>query len=337
MQTSAGAATRAAAMRLISAFRISQCVRVTAELQLPELLAGGPRSAADLAAKTGCHPPSLRRLLRALVALEVLREEAGGYALTPLGEELGGDRAGPAATFFPAEVHWTAWLRLDHSIRTSERAFDFVHGMRDWDFYASRPEWGARFDGAMRASAAPVASALARAVDFSRYRTVVDVGGGVGTVLIAIAGAYPGVRGVLFDRPDVVERAAARLREAGLADRIEAVGGSFLERVPEGGDAYLLKSILHDWEDQSSRAILGRIREAAAAGADLLVVERVLPEHPGPEDLDSLLGDLNMLVNNGGQERTVEEFRALMEATGFRLEDVVETGTAWSVLRGVAI
>ncbi|HEX6548856.1 MAG TPA: methyltransferase [Candidatus Dormibacteraeota bacterium] len=329
---------RTQALRLVMAFRVSQCVRVAASLRLPELLAAGPRSDAELAAATGTNRPSLRRLLRTLVALGLLTEDGSDrFAVTRLGQELSAERAGPAAEFFPAEVHWAAWQRLDHSIRTGERAFDLVHGMRNWELYARSPEWGARFDAAMRATTGHVAAALPRAHDFSRYTTVVDVGGGDGTVLIEVLRANPKVRGVLFDRPDVVARAETRFAASDVAGRVQTASGSFLEGVPGGGDAYILKSILHDWEDESARAILSRVREAARGGADLLLVERVLPERPGPEDLDSLLGDLNMMVNNGGQERTVREFEQLMETTGFRLAEVLPTGTASEVLRGVAV
>lgn len=335
METARPTATpRADAMRLITAFRQSQCVRVAVSLRLPELLGEGAWTVDELARTTGTHAAALRRLLRALVAMGLVTEADGRYATTSLGDEFRADRIGPAATFFNAELHWSAWLRLDHSVRTGDRAFDLVHGKRNWELYAGHAEHGAAFDRAMRAMTGPIAAAVVRAWDFSRYGTVVDVGGGDGTLLSEILRANPEIRGVLFDRPDVVARAETRLQEFG--DRCRSMGGSFLEQVPEGGDCYILKSILHDWDDPDARLILERVRAAMAAGAELLVVERVLRENPGPEDLDDVLSDLNMMVNNGGGERTRDEFGSLLESAGFRLEGVTPTGTTSQIVSAVA-
>lgn len=328
---------RTAMNRLISAYRQSRCVGVAAELQIPERLAAGPRTAADLAAECGANEHSLWRLLRALVAMEVLVEAPPGhFGLTPLGEQLRADKLGPAARLFNSEFHVRSWAHMDHSVRTGEIAFDHVHGMHDWDFYATHPEEAALFDAAMSANTGPVITAIADAYDFSRFPTIADIGGGNGTLLAEILRRHPNSRGVLFDLPHVVERAQARMGDAGVADRIEFVGGSFLESVPSDADAYLMKTIIHDWNDPFAAQIIERCRNAAGTGGHLLLIERVLPEQVEPKHLEALMMDLNMMVNNGGLERTETEFRRLLERSGFRLDRVVPTDTVFCVLEAVA-
>lgn len=299
---------------------------MAAELGLADRLADAPQTGAELAAATGAHPQALRRLLRALVAMEVLAEVDGRFRLTPVGEELREGRQKGAARFYGGDPNWGAWGALTHSIMTGERGFDHVFGMRNWEYYKSHPEAAARFDAAMHAMTGGIAAGIVAAYDFSRFGLVVDVGGGDGTLLAEILRANPGVRGLLFDRPDVVARAQPGL---------ESVGGSFLERVPEGGDAYLMKSIIHDWEDTEGVQILRRCREAMTPAARLLLVERVLPERIGPDDLEAMLGDLNMLTGPGGRERTEAEFSALLREGGFALQRVVPTGTYMSVLEAI--
>lgn len=314
-------------MALIVAYRAGACVHAAAELGLPDLLAPRPQTADELAAATGANRNALHRLLRALVALEVLAQDGDRFQLTPMGEELRESRLGGAARFFGREPVWGTWGALKHSVLTGERAFDHVHGMRNWEYYKSHPEAAARFDGAMRAMTSGISPAVAGAYDFSRFRVVVDVGGGDGTLLAEILRAHPGVRGILFDRPDVVARAQQ--------PALEKIGGNFMEKVPEGGDAYLMKSIIHDWDDAEALQILRRCREAMRDDATLLVVERVLPETIGPADLEALLGDLNMLTGPGGRERTEAEFADLLQGAGLRLQRVVPTGTPWNILEAI--
>jgi orsellinic acid C2-O-methyltransferase len=318
----AAADTRQQMWQLMTAFRISRAIGVAVELRIPEFLARHPHTAAQLAADTNAHQPSLERLLHTLVAAEVLAKDASGrFSLTPLGEELNADRLGPAARFLDGENDFKSWTYLEHSIRTGERAFDHAFGMRNWDYYARNPAQGAIFDAAMRSLTTPTSRAVATVYDFSGAAKVADIGGGDGTMLVSILERNPHLRGVLFDRPGVIERARSRVEEAGLADRVELIGGSFFEAVPAGADVYLMKSIIHDWEDGDAIAIMTKCRAAAGSGgAALLVVERHLSDEIGPDDLNTMNSDLNMLVNPGGRERTDSEYAELFRRSGYRLE-----------------
>jgi len=323
--------------QLMWGYRRSQCVGVAVELGLAEKLAAGPRTVSDLAHECRVHQRSLFRLLRTLAALGVLSQgHDGRFALTPLGEELREDHVGPLIRMFTRDPHWSSWGQLGHSIKTGERAFDHVHGMRDWDYYATHAEAGAVFDQAMSAITKPVAKAVAGAYDFSKFGVVADVGGGDGTMLIEILNRNPKTRGLIYDLPGVVGRTRHRLEAAGVQDRVELVGGSFLEKVPAGADLYMMKSIIHDWEDSDAHRILTHVRAAAnEKGAPLLLVERVLGEHSASEDIDNLLSDLNMMVNLGGQERTESEYASMLANCGYRLKTVIPTGTAFYILEAV--
>ncbi len=229
-----------------------------------------------------------------------------------------------------------SWLHLDHSIRTGERAFDHVYGMRNWDYYATHPAEAAIFDAAMSSITGPVSLSVAETYDFSRFQVVADIGGGDGTLLTEILRRHPSVTGWLFDLPNVVERARQKLAAAGLLDRCKLMAGSFLDGLPPGADAYLMKSIIHDWEEPAVGTILARCRTAVGdSSAPLLLIERVIPDKIGPEALDDLLGDLDMLANPGGQERTESEYAALLQHAGFRLERVVPTTTSFKIVESV--
>jgi hypothetical protein len=227
---------------------------------------------------------------------------------------------------------WQAWAELLHSVRTGENAFRHVHGEDVWSYRAKRPDESAVFDGAMQARTGTSVGAILAAVDFSRYGTVVDVGGGNGTLLAAVLAVNPGVKGVLFDQPHVVAGAEAVLAAADVADRCRVVAGDFFDSVPSPGDAYLLKWVIHDWEDEEATAILRVVRSATAAHSRLLVVERDLG--PPNEAAPAKLSDLNMLVAPGGRERTREEYAALLDAAGFRLDAVTPAGPELAVFEG---
>lgn len=326
-------------MRLVNGYQVSQALHVVATLGIADLLREGPRTSDDLAAAADAHPQALYRVLRALAAVGVFREsEDRSFSLTPMGQGLRSDATdpvGPWAAFMGRPYYWQAWSHLLHSVRTGENAFQHVHGADVWEYRARHPEEGAIFDHAMTGLSRGIADAVVSAYDLSRFGRVVDVGGGQGALLAAILVAHPAMRGVLFDQPHVVSRAGELLRAAEVDDRCEVVDGSFFEAVPRDGDVYLLKAILHDWDDAASIAILEACRCAMRPEAKLLVLERVIA--PPNEGSDAKFGDLNMLVAPGGQERTGDEFSALFAAAGFHLTAIVPTGTRLSVIEGIPV
>jgi hypothetical protein len=228
-----------------------------------------------------------------------------------------------------------AWEGLLHSLRTGETAFRHVHGMDVWDYRTRHPEQGAVFDRAMSGISPRVAEAVVETCDFGRFCRVVDVGGGEGVLLAHILGAHPAMGGVLFDLPHVVVGAAPVLNAAGVGERCEVVAGDFFRGVPEGGDGYVLKGVLHDWDDAAAVAILRACHRAIAPGGAVMIIERLVA--PPNEGADTKFSDLNMLVVPGGRERTQDEFEALLAAAGFRLSQVIATGTRMSLLQAVAI
>jgi hypothetical protein len=324
--------------RLVNGFQVTQAIRVAAILGIADLLADGPRTSDDLAAATDSHPGALYRLLRALAGVGVFREEADRrFALTELGACLRSDApesVGGWAAFVGEPYQWQAWGALLHSVRTGENAFRHVHGTDSWSYRAQRPELSASFDQAMTDLSRQVSAAVLAVYDFGRFGQIVDVGGGNGAFLAAILAKYPAARGVLFDQPHVVSGANPILTAAGVADRCEIVAGSFFEAVPVEGDAYILKAILHDWEDAPSVDILRTCRRAMVDGTTLLVVERSLGQ--ANQEPDAKFSDLNMLVGPMGQERTPAEYAALFAAAGFRFVGFHPTMVGVGVYEGIA-
>jgi hypothetical protein len=307
-------------MRLVNGFRVSQAIHVVASLGVADLLAEGPRTSDDIAAATATQPDAMYRLLRALAAENVFEEHHDRvFALTPLGELLRTDRPdslAPWAVFVGGKSQWEGWENLEYSVRTGQSGTEKALGMSSWEYRAKNPDVTAIFDRAMTSISRTSAAAVVEAYDFSRFNTVADIAGGHGALLAVILSRFPAVRGVLFDQPHVVAGADELLRAAGVADRIEVVGGSFFEEVP-AADAYVLQHIIHDWDDAASVEIVRTIRKSAPDGARLLVIERLLG--PPNQTAEAKFSDLNMLVAlGGGRERTVEEFDVILSAGGFR-------------------
>jgi hypothetical protein len=239
------------------------------------------------------------------------------------------------AVYLCGEEHWRAWGHLGYSVRTGQSAFEHLFGMDPWAYREQHPETNAAFNAFMTGLVTQLADAVAAAYDFSGSRTVVDVGGSHGALLVAILRAHPGLRGVLFDLVHVVEGAKERLGAAGLLERCEVVGGDMFAAVPAGGDVYILSRVIHDWDDERSVAILQNCRRAMAASGKLLLAEEVIPAGDAPAY--SKLSDLNMLVSPGGQERTEAEYRALYEAAGFTLTRIIPTRSRVSVIEGTPV
>ena len=256
-------------VRLVDGFRVTQTIHAGVELGVPDLLADGERTADDLAETCGADPSALYRLLRALASLGILHEADGRrFSLTELGRPLRSDVPGSLrgwVRLIGRDHVWRSWGHLTNALRDGENAFRSLHGTDVWEWRAAHPEESAIFDEAMMSLTGAGNAAILGAYDFGRFGTVVDVAGGNGTLLAALLTTHQHTRGILFDQEHVVSRAAPVLRAAGVLDRCEVVAGSFFSSVPEGGDAYVLKSIIHDWEDEESVAILRTCRDADGA------------------------------------------------------------------------
>ncbi|TDW87267.1 MULTISPECIES: methyltransferase [Kribbella] len=314
--------------RLIGGYQVSQAISVAARLRISDVLATGPMSLDELAAASGTDTRALARLMRALTALGLYTADGGTFANTELGAALRADAPRSAAgwaRFIGTGSYWQTYAALEQSIRTGDTAFSILHGEPVWEYRARHPDEQDAFDAAMTSMADAVSSAVVAAYDFSRYGTVVDVGGGHGRLLLGILERYPTVKGVLFDQTDVVAGASA--------DRFQVVGGDFFDSVP-GGDALVLKSVIHDWADAESIAILRNCRQALRPGGRVLLVEQLLDLSPDP--VRTAFSDLNMLIMTGGRERTTDEYRTLLAAAGLELVDTVATASPTFVIEAAA-
>jgi hypothetical protein len=334
----AGSEARVTLRRMLAGFQVSQAIHVAATLGIADLLAAGPRASDELAGATGTHGDTLYRLLRALASVGVLRELDGRrFALAPLGDVLRTEVPGSMAdlaVYVGRPYRLQAWGGLLHSVHTGENSFRHVHGKDAWSWRAQRPAEQEIFNRAMSALSRNASVDVLAAFDFSRCRQVVDVGGGHGALLAALLAAHPRLQGVLFDQPDVVSCAAALLQGAGVADRCTVVGGNFFDSIPEGGDVYVLRAILHDWDDADCARILACIAKAMAPGGRVLVIEQLIAApNDGP---DAKFSDLAMLVGPGGQERTREEFASLFADSGLKLQRVKSAGEQFIMAGAVA-
>jgi O-methyltransferase/methyltransferase family protein len=320
--------------RLVDGFRVTQTIHACVDLGIPDLLADGERAADDLADASGADPSALYRLLRALASLGIVFEADGRrFSLTELGEPLRSDVPGSLRGWVRLQGRdylWRSWGNLANAIRDGENSFRALHGTDIWTWRADHPEESAIFDDAMRSMTSGANVAILAAYDFGRFGTIVDVAGGNGTLIAALLAAHPTLRGVLFDQPHVVSGAEPVLRGAGVLDRCEVVAGSFFDSVPEGGDAYVLKWIIHDWEDEESVAILSTCRAAMGPDAVVLLIERDLG--PPNENAVAKLADLNMFVMPGGRERTLDEYAALFDRAGLQFTAAHPTTTGHLVI-----
>ena len=321
-------------LQLITSYWASMSIHVAAKLKLADHLKEGPKTAAELARLTKTQPQALYRLLRALSSVEIFAEdEQGKFRLTPMAECLldvhGSQRA---VALMMGDEHYRSWGELLYSVQTGKPAFDHLYGKPVFDWLSEHSEQAKIFDAAMTGFHGPETQAMIQAYDYAGINTLVDVGGGNGTVLIEVLKKHPAIQGVLYDLPGVIERAKANLASAGLASRCQTIAGSFFESAPPGGDAYQMRHIIHDWTDEQCHTILGHIRKVIPRTGRLLVIEMVIKPGNVPQPAKWL--DLNMLVLPGGRERTEAEYRDMYARAGFKLERIVPTPTEVSVIEG---
>jgi len=329
----------AALMQMIAGKMLTQAIHVAARLGIADLIVEKPRGARELAQAVGAQEHALYRLLRALASVGVFAENNGGlFELTPMAELLRSDMPNSLrdlAIFFGEDWHWNSWGQAIYSVKTGKTAFEHVHGVGVFPYMAEHPEAARVFDGAMTNLSSIATPAVVEAYDFSGVKKLVDVAGGHGKLLAGILKAYPQMSGVLFDAPQVIAGAGEQFIKEGVAGRVELMAGDFYETVPAGADCYIMKHIIHDWDDERCLKILNNIHRAMAVGGKLLIVEMVIP--PGNEPHFGKLQDLEMLLLPGGLERTEAEFKSLVERARFRLTRIIPTESPLSVVEAVKV
>lgn len=321
-------------MRLINGYQVSQALHAAATLGVADHLKDGPKPYDAVARACGAHPLSLYRLLRALAAVGVFHEgDNKEFSLTPLGVCLTSDGPGSTrnyARWIGQRGQWGSWGNLLQSIKSGESALGITYGTDAWTYRMQHPEEQAVFDSAMTGNSRTEAQAVLEAYDFSQFGCVVDIGGGQGLLLKTILLACPGSRGILFDQPQVIASADQALTSPELGQRCQRVAGSFFESVPTGGDVYVMKVILHDWDDRTSIEILRTCRRAMSVTATLIVIERVIGQ---PNEMpEGKFSDLNMMVQYAAMERTRQEFDDLLRNGGFKLTEIIPTRSPQSII-----
>lgn len=329
---------RARLAEMLGGYRRTALVYTATRLGLPDLLAAGPRSGADLAARTGVRGDRLHQILRALTALGVLRQDADGrFALTEVGDLLrtGHPESMHGQALYFGDLSYRAYSGLHSSLTSGGVAFDHVFGTDYYDHLDRHPDLAEHYHR-MIALAPGAAQLIDGLFDFRSRRTVVDVGGGNGSLLAEILSLSPETRGIVFDLPLSAEAGQRTLAAHGLGDRCTVVSGDFRVWVPPGGDVYILSRVLANWPDETAVKILSNCRHAmeATTGATLLIFELLMPERVD-EGAFAVDGDLNALAHFGGAVRTRAQFERLLAGSGFRLGQVQEVvpGTHWSLLR----
>jgi len=318
-------------LEIIRGFWQSRALAIAAELEIADLLAGGPLSLGALAERSKTHAPSLFRMMRALESVGIFTQTSPRvFANTPYSECLRKGVPGSMWAFVRTILstgfgQYDSWAEFLYSVQTGKTGMAKLYGYGPWEFFITRPETWEIFNQAMRAASALITPAVATACDWSRFPVIADIGGGIGTQLVAILDAHPSSRGILFDAPAVVAGALPH-------DRIERAGGDFFKSVPAGADAYTMRWILHDWLDPEAIAILSNIRKAVKHDSRVVLIEELIPDTP---DLTwSKWIDLHMLCVTGGRERTVAEYAELYAKSGFELQEVVPTITGASLIIG---
>ena len=325
-----------AVFRMASGYWVSQVVYVAAKLGIADLLADSPKSCEEIALATGTECRALFRLLRSLASLGVLAmEDDQRFSLTEIGAPLQSRIPGSMRSMVLTlgEEHYQVWGKLLHSVQSGQPAFHAVYNSPMFEYFERNPSAAGVFNAAMTDFTSQAALAAIAAYDFSAIRGAADIGGGQGAFIRRLLKSNPRMRGILFDSPSVIESAKPFIEAAGIEARCRAIAGDFFESVPSGADTYILKNVLHDWDDDSAVSILKNCRRAMGDSGILLVMESLLPSS-NEVSFASLL-DLNMLVMSGGRERTEAEFRLLFDESGFRLTRVVPTVAPVSIIEGI--
>jgi len=335
--------TTASAARLLEILTgswMSQAMYVAAELNIADLLADGPKTLEELAGATGTHAPSLHRLLRALASVGICNElNERSFELAPMGSFLRSNTNESLRSWiiYWGGYEWPIWGHLLDSVKTGESAEKMLTGNNEFEHLERDPAMAEIFNQSMVELTRLVTQEVVNAYNFSGMKRIIDVGGGYGQLLSAVLKATPEASGVLFDMPHALEGAQLQIKEMGLKDRCKFVTGNFFESVPGPFDACLLKSIIHDWDDDRSLSILKNCRQSLAEGGKLLIIERIMPEKMQTSAAHQTIArsDLNMLVGPGGRERTEAEFRALLSSAGFHINRILTLGLTFNIIEAI--
>jgi O-methyltransferase/methyltransferase family protein len=321
-------------MQLSTGYILSTALHTAVRLKVADLIGAGHTAMRALAEQTTANEDALYRVLRLLASVGVFEEHAPRHFVnTPASSLLRSDVPGsmyPMALWMADPTHFRVYADANHSVSTGQPAIEKTFGVPVFEYFPRNPELSEIFNNAMTAFSAMVIPAVLETYDFSGIGTLVDVAGGHGGVLTGVLQKYSGMRGVLFDLEHVIAGAVPRIAQLGLAERCRTVSGNFFEAVPEGGDAYIMKHIIHDWDDEQAIAILRNIRRAMNRGGRVILVESIV--QPGNQPDFAKIIDLEMLLMPGGRERTEAEFRALFAAAGLEMTRIVATGAPLSVI-----
>ena len=331
---------QAVLMQMSMGFIVSQAISVASKLYIADHLKDGAKNVEELARLTETNQPALYRLMRALASVGVFSEdEESNFSLTPLSEFLRSDHPeslrGIAHMICDRE-HWNAHGNLLHSVKTGGIAFENAFGQPFFPYIQNKPEVARIFDDAMTSFSKTVGNAVAAVYDFSEAKTIADIGGGHGRLLSTVLKTNENAKGILFDQPQVVAGANEQLENAGVAGRVEVIGGDFFAEIPVEADVYLMKHIVHDWNDDESVSILQNIAKSAKSGAKVLLVESVVEAEKGVPSMSKVM-DLNMLAMTSGRERTAAEYAGLFEKAGFKLTNVIPTPSPLQIVEAVRV
>jgi hypothetical protein len=323
--------------QLLFGKQMTYCLSGVARFGVADHMSATPMAVEEIAGKTGAHAPSLYRVMRMLASMGVFKEERGKrFALAPAGELLKSDAPGTMryhAMMLGDEWTMRAYEHFTDCLRTGQDGVSKAYGRHLFDVLAERPEQSDTFQAAMTSSSTIEGRAVTGAYDFSGIKRLADLGGGHGTLLASILRRYPQMQGVLFDRAEIIA-GVAKDQFAGCEGRIIVEGGSFFERVPDGCDAYIMKHIIHDWDDEHCRATLKLMRDKLPTYGRVLVCEMVVTDEPGPTPA-KILDILMLVITMGGKERTKDEFAELFASCGLRLNRIVPTEGPICVIEAV--
>lgn len=326
---------QAVMLDLLCGMMKTQAIHHATRLDIASLVKDGPRSTAELAAATGTQPEALYRLLATLASFGIFEEvEVGFFGQTPLSALLRPDVPGSmydVSLLHGEQWQWHSWEAFAYSLQTGYTAFEHLYHTSLWEYFHDHPEVGERFSKAMTGFSTQVNAPIAHAYDFSQFNTLVDIGGGHGSLLATILEMTPSLHGILFDLPPVIEEAQPIIASSSIADRCELVAGDVFTRVPQA-DAYIMKQIIKDWSDEQCIRILSNCRQAMRPGGRVLVAEQVL--QPGRTMTTTKLIDLQLMTVLSGQERYESQYRALFEQAGLRLVRIWPTHSPYSILEG---